>query len=82
MVWWDAMEYLSEQVEMEKAWVDVYCHLASAAEVERVQTWLLDQQGVQGVEVFFPKEWFVVSSWFDERIAKQLGDIADRSPAT
>lgn len=76
MVWWDALEHVSSEVEMDQAWVDVYCHLASAAEVEEVQTWLLGRDGVQGVEVFFPKEWFVVSSWFDERVTKKLPDAA------
>lgn len=72
MVWWDAMEDVSSQVELEQASVDVYCHLGSAAAVEEVQTWLLGLDGVEAVEVFFPKAWFVVPSWFDERISPRL----------
>lgn len=72
MVWWDAMDHLSSEVELDEAFVDIYCHLGSAAEVEEVQTWLLGLDGVGEVEVFFPKAWFVVSSWFDERISPML----------
>lgn len=75
MVWWDAMEDMSSQVKLEQASVDVYCHLGSAAEVEEVQTWLLGLDSVEAVEVFFPKAWFVVPSWFDERIMPKLEAI-------
>lgn len=73
MVSWDTMDHVSPDLDLPGAWVDVYCHLPSAAQTEEVQTWLLDLDGVREVEVFFPKAWFVVPSWFDERITKQLG---------
>lgn len=72
MVWWDAMEEISNQVELDEAWVDVYCHLSSAAQVEEVERWLLGLDHVSGVETFFPRSWFVVAPWFDERIATKL----------
>lgn len=72
MVWWDAPAEQLLRLDDATAWVDVYCHLATAAEAESVQQWLLDTPGVEGVEIFFPKTWFVVPTWWDERIATRI----------
>ncbi len=72
MVWWMSLEDLTPTEEDLTPWVDVYCHLDAAAAVEEVQTWLLDLPMVDEVEVFFPRTWYVVDAWFDERIEREL----------
>ncbi len=52
--------------------VEAWCHLASAPAVEEVELWLGDHAGVQEVLPFYPKSWFVVPTWFDERIERQM----------
>lgn len=72
MVWRVALEEIKPDAEADHPWVDVFCHLASAAEVEDLHARLLDLPNVEAVEIFFPRSWFVVSDWFDERIEAQL----------
>lgn len=72
MVLWDALEQLAPAAEPEHPWVDVFCHLPSAGEVEEVRRWLLDRPTVDTVEVSFPRSWFVVSPWFDQRVQARL----------
>ena len=72
MVWWEALEDLAPTAAKVEPWVDVYCHLSTAAEAEDVQRWILDHDQVADVEVYFPRRWFVVPAWFDERIAARM----------
>ncbi len=72
MVLWDALENLAPALDAEHPWVDVFCHLPSAAEVEEVRGWMLALAEVDDVEVSFPRSWFVVDTWFDERIHRHL----------
>lgn len=52
--------------------MEAWCHLTSAPEIEEVQWWLGDHPGVMEVLKFYPKSWFVVPAWFDERIERVL----------
>lgn len=72
MVWRVALEEIKPDAETDTPWVDIFCHLPSAAETEDVRAWLLDLPHVEDVEIFFPKSWFVASDWFDERIEARL----------
>lgn len=74
MVWRMTSHDVAPTAQGEHAWADVFCHLHAAGEVESVQKWLLDLPSVQAADVFFPKEWFVTSAWFDERIGKHVAD--------
>ena len=80
MVWRMTSHDVAPTARGEHAWADLFCHLHSAVEVESVQRWLLDLPSVQGAEAFFPKKWFIASSWFDERIAKHVAGATVRSP--
>jgi len=73
LVWWDAMLEASPRQALAHPWVDLYCHLEAVADVEALTLSLLAAPGVRAVETYFPKAWFVVPSWFDERIAKMTG---------
>lgn len=70
MVLWDALEKLAPTTTTVHPWVDVFCHLASAGEVEEVKRWMLTLPTVDAVEVSFPRSWFVVEPWFDERVQR------------
>lgn len=72
MLWSESLDSLASNPEIEQPWVDAYCQLDTAAEAEDLQRWLLDQPGVDEVEVYFPRRWFVVPAWFDERIEREL----------
>lgn len=74
MVLWDAFEMLAPSAEADHPWVDVFCHLSSAGEVEEVKRWLLERPMVDTVEASFPRSWFVVDSWFDERVKPRAED--------
>lgn len=76
MVWRMTSQDVAPSARDEQAWADVFCHLASVAEVETIQSWLLDLPHVQHAEAYFPKRWHVVSSWFDERIAKHAAEAS------
>lgn len=76
MVWRVALEEIRPTSEAATPWVDVFCHLSSAAEVETVKAWLLDLPHVEDVEVFFPKSWFVVEDWFDQRLEARVEQTA------
>lgn len=80
MVWRMTSQDLAPTARGDHAWADVFCHLHSAAEVESVQKWLLDLPSVQAAEAFFPKKWFTVSAWFNERIAKHVADVSPPAP--
>lgn len=71
-LWLDSLDRAAPDHGKPYTWVDVFCHLPSAGETERVQTWLLDQPDVQEVDCYFPRAWHVVTDWFDERIEARL----------
>lgn len=71
-LWLDSLDRAAPGHGKPYTWVDVFCHLPSAGETERVRTWLLDQPDVQEVECYFPRAWHVVTDWFDERIEARL----------
>ena len=80
MVWSEAVADASPTMAADAPWVDVYCHLTSAGEVEEVHRWLLGLPFVKAVEVYFPRSWFVVTSWFDERIQHRIAVTGNRRP--
>lgn len=72
MVWSVPFQPPAGVEEAPDEWAEVFCHLRSAGEVEDVRRWVLGQPAVTGVEVYYPRAWFVAGSWFDERIEARL----------